>query len=113
MEYKPDLRLAKYGGVTPIADWIKEAKNILEYIDEQNKATFIRRHLIGDAELEMSAHPSDIQNNEDKIFDTLNEIFGEIETEREVLKKMLMMKKMRQYYNSHIRSWKLGINLKK
>ena len=89
----PQGTIYKYGGVTPIADWIKEAKNNLENIDEKNKATIIRKHLIGDIELEISAHPFEIQNNEDNIFDTLNEIFEEIETEREVIKKMLMMKK--------------------
>ena len=91
--YRPNLTLYKFGGSTPIEEWLVEARFIVENVTENKRATFIKRHLVGDARLEIASTPKETQENAEKIFEVLEEVFGMRETERDLMKKMLTLRK--------------------
>ena len=80
-------------GSTPIEEWLVEARFIVENVIENKRATFIKRHLVGDARLEIASTPKETQENTEKIFEVIEEVFGVRETERDLMKKMLTLRK--------------------
>ena len=88
--YRPNLALSKCGGSTPIEEWLVEARFIGEYLSENKRATFNKRHLVGDARLEITSTPKETQENAEKIFEVLEEVFGVRETESDLMKKIYL-----------------------
>ena len=39
--YRPNLALSKFEGLTPIEEWLVEARFIVEYLSENKRAIFI------------------------------------------------------------------------
>ena len=90
--YKPYLSLSKFGDTTSIEEWLVEARSSAEFVSENKRAHFIKRHLFGDALLEIVSHRLDVQEDVEKIFKVLEEVFGVVETERELMKRMLKLR---------------------
>ena len=63
-----------------------------EFVSENKRALFIKRHLFGDALLEIVYHPLDVQEDVEKISKVFEEVFGIIEKKLEFMKRIFTLR---------------------
>ena len=86
--YRPNLTLYKFEGSTPIEEWLVDARYNVSFIDESRRAAFIKIHLRGDDRIEMLCGPIEIQNNVEKIFEVMEDVFGKKKTRMEIMQEI-------------------------
>ena len=87
-EYRAELKLSMFSG-NDVEEWVEKARDCIEDIKDEHRASFICQHLQGRAYEEMKIQSDTVKHNAEKLLEALEIFFGKIETDQHITRRLM------------------------
>ena len=87
-EYRAELILSMFSG-NDVEEWVEKARDCIEEIKDEHRASFIRQHQQSRAYEEMKIQSDTVKHNAEKLLEALENFFGKIETDQQITRRLM------------------------
>ena len=87
-EYRAELKLSMFSG-NDVEEWVEKARDSIEEIKDEHRASFIRQHLQGRAYEEMKIQSDTVKHNAEKLLEALENCVVKIETDQQITRRLM------------------------